>query len=65
MERFRQQNAAQICGAEIGISHPLMNERIDYVWADYGWEVRSARVLATGPSDHYPVITELFWQREK
>ena len=65
VERFRQENAAQICGAEIGISHPLLNQRIDYVWADYGWEVRSARVLATGPSDHYPVIAELFWQREK
>jgi endonuclease/exonuclease/phosphatase family metal-dependent hydrolase len=65
VERFRQLNAAQICGQEIGISHPLMNERIDYVWADYGWVVRSARVLAIGPSDHYPVITELLWNREQ
>lgn len=65
VERFRKINAAQICGAEIGISHPLMRERIDYVWADYGWEVRSARVVKAGPSDHYPVVTELMWQREK
>jgi len=65
VEKFRKENAAQICGADIGISHPLMKERIDYVWADYGWEVRSARVLHTGPSDHYPVVTELLWQREK
>jgi endonuclease/exonuclease/phosphatase family metal-dependent hydrolase len=65
VERFRKVNAAQICGAEIGISHPLMKERIDYVWADYGWEVRNARVVKAGPSDHYPVVTELMWQRQK
>jgi endonuclease/exonuclease/phosphatase family metal-dependent hydrolase len=64
VERFRKVNAAQICGAEIGISHPLMKERIDYVWADYGWQVRSARVVKAGPSDHYPVVTELMWNRE-
>jgi len=63
IQHFRRLNPAQICGEEIGVSHPLMNERIDYVWADYGWEVRSARVLPIGPSDHYPVIAELFWNR--
>jgi endonuclease/exonuclease/phosphatase family metal-dependent hydrolase len=65
VETFRKENAAQICGEDIGISHPLMNERIDYVWADYGWQVRSARVVQAGPSDHYPVVTELLWHREK
>ena len=64
VEKFRKENATQICGEDIGISHPLMKERIDYVWADYGWEVRSARVVQAGPSDHYPVVTELLWQRE-
>lgn len=63
IKHFREINAAQICGETLGPSHPLMNERIDYIWADYGWDVRSARVLAIGPSDHYPVIAELFWNR--
>jgi endonuclease/exonuclease/phosphatase family metal-dependent hydrolase len=63
IRHFRQINAAQICGETLAPTHPLMNERIDYVWADYGWEVRAARVLATGPSDHYPVVAELFWNR--
>jgi endonuclease/exonuclease/phosphatase family metal-dependent hydrolase len=63
IQRFRKMNAAQICGEEIGVTMPMLTERIDYIWADYGWEVRSARVLATGPSDHYPVIAELFWNR--
>jgi endonuclease/exonuclease/phosphatase family metal-dependent hydrolase len=60
---FRKINAAQICGDELGPTHPLTDKRLDYIWADYGWEVRSARVLAIGPSDHYPVIAELFWTR--
>ena len=63
IQNFRKINAAQICGETLGPSHPLMNERIDYVWADYGWDVRSSRILAIGPSDHYPVIAELFWNR--
>ncbi len=63
MRRFRHLNAAQICGEEIGATLPSLNERIDYIWADYGWEVRSARVLPVGPSDHYPIIAELFWNR--
>jgi endonuclease/exonuclease/phosphatase family metal-dependent hydrolase len=63
VKEFRHQNAAQICGEDIGISHPLMKERIDYVWADYGWNVSSAKVLKVGPSDHYPVVAELEWNR--
>lgn len=63
IQHFRQINAAQLCGEEIGPTHPLTDKRLDYIWADYGWEVRSTRVLATGSSDHYPVIAELFWSR--
>jgi endonuclease/exonuclease/phosphatase family metal-dependent hydrolase len=63
IRHFRQLNAVQICGEDIGISHPLMKERIDYVWADYGWQVVGARVLRVGPSDHYPVIAQLLWNR--
>jgi len=63
IREFRRQNVAQICGENIGISHPLMKERIDYIWADYGWNVLSAKVLKIGPSDHYPVVAELGWNR--
>jgi len=63
VKAFRKLNAAQLCGEEIGPTHPTMNRRIDYIFADYGWEVRSARALKKGPSDHWPVIAELMWQR--
>jgi len=65
VEAFRHENAAELCGEDIGVSHPLMNERIDYIWADYGWDVRAARVVREGPSDHWPVIAELNWTRSK
>jgi endonuclease/exonuclease/phosphatase family metal-dependent hydrolase len=65
IRRFRKLNAAQLCGEEIGPTHPTLNRRIDYVFADYGWEVRSARALWTGPSDHWPVVVELMWQKSK
>ncbi|HEX9501407.1 MAG TPA: endonuclease/exonuclease/phosphatase family protein, partial [Thermoanaerobaculia bacterium] len=63
IRKFRKLNAAQICGENIGITIPIFKERIDYIFADYGWQVRSSRVLKTGPSDHYPVVAELFWNR--
>jgi endonuclease/exonuclease/phosphatase family metal-dependent hydrolase len=63
MQEFRKENAAQLCGESIGDTNPMMHARIDYIWADYGWDVRSARVIDAGPSDHYPVIAELFWNR--
>ena len=64
MRKFRKLNAAQICGEDIGITLPMLRERIDYIFADYGWQVHSAYVVKAGPSDHYPVVTELFWNRD-
>jgi len=58
-------NVAQLCGEDIGPTHPTMNRRIDYIFADYGWEVRAARVINIGPSDHWPAIAELMWERSK
>jgi endonuclease/exonuclease/phosphatase family metal-dependent hydrolase len=63
IRKFRKLNAAQICGEDIGVTLPLLQERIDYIFADYGWDVRSSQVVKIGPSDHYPVIAELFWNR--
>ena len=63
VQMFRKLNAAQLAGEEIGPTQKQMNKRIDYIFADYGWEVRGARVIAEGPSDHYPVVAELLWNR--
>ena len=50
----------QICGADLGPTQKIMHQRIDYIFADRGWQVRSAQVLDVGPSDHRPVIAEVF-----
>ena len=62
--KFEREDAAQLCGPEIKLTHPLLGKRIDYIFADWGWRVASTRAPATGSSDHYPVVAELFWSRE-
>jgi endonuclease/exonuclease/phosphatase family metal-dependent hydrolase len=52
-----------LAGGDIAITHPLMNERIDYIVTDYGWHVVSSHAIKGGPSDHYPVVAELLWSR--
>jgi endonuclease/exonuclease/phosphatase family metal-dependent hydrolase len=59
VQRFIRSNAAQICGLDIGITHPILKKRIDYIFADWGWTVVSARTVPIGPSDHWPVTAEL------
>jgi endonuclease/exonuclease/phosphatase family metal-dependent hydrolase len=63
MEAFRRENAAQHATEAIGPTFPLWKQQIDYIFADYGWEVRSSRAWAMGSSDHLPVTAELMWER--
>ena len=60
---FQKLDAAQLCGPGITVTHPRTKRRLDYVFADYGWRVAGARVVDIGESDHYPLVTELFWSR--
>jgi endonuclease/exonuclease/phosphatase family metal-dependent hydrolase len=64
VKAFDGENVAQMCGPSLPPTAPLLRRRIDYVWADYGWEVRRAWVPRVGPSDHWPVVTELMWTRK-
>jgi endonuclease/exonuclease/phosphatase family metal-dependent hydrolase len=64
---FRKEDAAQLCGADIGDTfHSLIggHRRIDYIFADRGWACGNARVPHVGPSDHWPIVVDLFWHRE-
>jgi endonuclease/exonuclease/phosphatase family metal-dependent hydrolase len=62
---FLNGHPGQLAGPDIAITHPLMRERIDYIVADYGWQIDSARAVPIGPSDHYPVVAELRWSRSE
>jgi endonuclease/exonuclease/phosphatase family metal-dependent hydrolase len=63
MEAFRHENAAQLATQEIGPTFPRWKEQIDYIFADYGWTVRSARTWPIDTSDHLPVTAELMWEQ--
>ena len=61
---FQKLDAAQLAGGEAAVvTHPRTKQRLDYIFADYGWRVARARVVATGESDHYPLVAELYWNR--
>ncbi|HEX2123660.1 MAG TPA: endonuclease/exonuclease/phosphatase family protein [Thermoanaerobaculia bacterium] len=57
--KFLAGNALQLAGDPKTPTHRVMEQRLDYILADRGWQVRNARVLDDGPSDHRPVIAEL------
>jgi endonuclease/exonuclease/phosphatase family metal-dependent hydrolase len=59
LKAFLEGNTMQFAGDPTVPSHRVMNQRLDYILADAGWTVRSARVLDDGPSDHRPVLAEL------
>jgi endonuclease/exonuclease/phosphatase family metal-dependent hydrolase len=59
MARFLGTNDLQFVGNMKEPTHRVMEQRLDYILADAGWQVRSSRVLDDGPSDHRPVLAEL------
>jgi len=59
MKKFLDRNVLQIAGDPNAPTHRVLEQRLDYILADPGWQVRNARVLDDGPSDHRPVIAEL------
>lgn len=58
IKKFSSETVLQMCGP-IGPTHKITEKQLDYVFADRGWKVVSARVLDIGPSDHRPVVAEL------
>lgn len=62
MTTFLGGNVLQHAGDPKVSTHRVMEQRLDYILADPGWIVRSARVLEDGPSDHRPVLAELVHQ---
>jgi endonuclease/exonuclease/phosphatase family metal-dependent hydrolase len=59
ISRFLGTNDLQFVGNPKEPSHRVMEQRLDYILVDSGWQVRGSRVLDDGPSDHRPVIAEL------
>lgn len=64
IQDFLQKSGAQFCSRDVGPTHRITRQQIDYVLADPGFDVVAARVLDLGPSDHSPVFVELSWTRK-
>lgn len=61
---FRHSALVYLCG-ETGVStHRLTGQQLDYIFADPGWQLRSGRVLLSGPSDHWPLLAEIEWSQK-
>jgi endonuclease/exonuclease/phosphatase family metal-dependent hydrolase len=65
IEAFRSENVAQLASEGIGPTFPHWHEQIDYIFADYGWQVRASRSWPIEVSDHLPVTAELMWERPR
>ncbi|MFY9826404.1 MAG: endonuclease/exonuclease/phosphatase family protein [Thermoanaerobaculia bacterium] len=50
----------RMCGDDIAVTHRYLRQRIDYIFADPGWTTDGYRVIRAGPSDHWPVLVELY-----
>ena len=62
--KFEKEDAAQLCGADIKHHASDCSASGSTTSSPTGagaW--RGARAIATGSSDHYPVIAQLFWSR--
>ncbi|HSP34681.1 MAG TPA: endonuclease/exonuclease/phosphatase family protein [Thermoanaerobaculia bacterium] len=60
IKEFRRASTTlAIAGESLPDTQRVMKRRIDYIFADLGWQVRNVQVLDVGPSDHRPVIAEL------
>jgi endonuclease/exonuclease/phosphatase family metal-dependent hydrolase len=62
---FDKRNAAQMCGREVSVTHPFTKRRIDYIFADYGWNELKTLAMKGGPSDHWPLVSSLYWSRNR
>jgi endonuclease/exonuclease/phosphatase family metal-dependent hydrolase len=62
MEAFRRENAARLASQAVGPTFPSWDEQLDYIFADYGWQVRASRAWPIEASDHLPVTAELMWE---
>ena len=52
------------CFSAPSATHRVTRQCLDYIFVDRRWEIENARVIAEGPSDHWPIIAELRWQAE-
>ena len=59
IEALLDQSRLRMSGRPDEPTHPLLGQRIDYIFFGPEWRVGRASVLHVGPSDHWPITAEL------
>ena len=49
----------RMCGEQREPTFPMTRQRLDYVFCDPRWEFIRSEVIRRGPSDHWPIVTEM------
>jgi endonuclease/exonuclease/phosphatase family metal-dependent hydrolase len=49
----------RMCGEQREPTFPMTRQRLDYVFCDPRWEFIGSDVIRRGPSDHWPIVTEM------
>ena len=49
----------RMCGEHREATFPMTRQRLDYVFCDSRWEFQRSEVIRRGPSDHWPIVTEM------
>lgn len=49
----------RLCGEQREATFPMTRQRLDYVFCDPRWEYVNSEIIRRGPSDHWPVVTDL------
>ena len=59
IEALLDHSPLRMSGSPDEPTHPLLGQRIDYIFFGPEWQVGRANVLHVGPSDHWPITAEL------
>jgi endonuclease/exonuclease/phosphatase family metal-dependent hydrolase len=50
----------QSCGEANDVTFPMTRQRLDYIFHDRMWECTDSDIIRRGPSDHWPILVNLW-----
>lgn len=56
---FHDGSIVTSCVAEKIVTHRATKQCLDYIFTDPTWQIREARVIERGPSDHWPLVATI------
>ena len=59
MRTLLEHGHLRMCGEQREPTFPMTRQRLDYVFCDPRWQFVSSEIIRRGPSDHWPIVTEM------